>query len=616
MDLKGIKLNGEVLSLPESGGSEAGLFEIPISAVSFLSQQLTEEELGYVNSNIDRIKSGAYVNVQGANIYGVITAVTPSRDMSSYFLTISSGFEVYSLNTEIGVIGIASSPHSNGGKEGQIPIISESRDGWTYIDPSEIGGSKPVFVMLSKQEISDGALSQETLMTYASSLDQALEYGFIIGLEEFNGESVVAYGHSLTADENYNINIIAQFTQAGKDYKIEISLHNNGESKLIIEEIKSGDTVPKKVTIRETRTIKNSDWSDKKASLDFKNLPLDTHIKIWPYNSSASAYLINGLVPNQKLGDGKYVVPKGTIIKLNDGTIDIDSVKKVFNKIVVAIEGQATDIYYIQMGGIAPDGVPSSSSDPVYSFNYFLMVDVGSAFIFAGIQNNPEDIDDEHKGDIDVIIAMTGPDGGSSDAAHLTLTADFVCSKEIYEWFKANSDIPQINPIAGAGCAVEFTCDTVPTKDIKLWVEYESEAKVKMTIPKGTVITLNGTIDVEGYKDISEYKPLNVTSSSSIPLYSIEMRGTGANSQNLVEQIAFNYIVWSPESEEGMMAGVSSVDIEGFLGGAALIYSIGNGDNVSLPFTLTADFTTDNKDLIQWFIDNSDLTEDKIKKEA
>lgn len=110
-----------------------GLFEIPISIQSLMASQLSAEELKYINDNIETIKKGAYINVEG-NQYATVMSVLPDR------IYAQSGYIILILYLESGNTWSWTLPIAEDVNIGKIPQVNEDGTGWKYIDPSELGG--------------------------------------------------------------------------------------------------------------------------------------------------------------------------------------------------------------------------------------------------------------------------------------------------------------------------------------------------------------------------------------------------------------------------------------------------------------------------------------------
>lgn len=130
MDFKGVKLNGQVLPLPTSGGFD-GLFEIPISASSYASQKLTNSELSYIQDNLEAIKKGAYIKVAGADI---IASVIMLAYDAIFIMVMDSYISISYADGSIGYIGLPFPLPDNIGK---IPVSNGQT--WNYLSPSELG---------------------------------------------------------------------------------------------------------------------------------------------------------------------------------------------------------------------------------------------------------------------------------------------------------------------------------------------------------------------------------------------------------------------------------------------------------------------------------------------
>lgn len=137
-DSKGRKITDtyatkEELAAAGTGSVEGGLFEIPISAQSYLDLQLTTSELQYINQNIDKVVKGSYVNVAGSD-----HAIVGGYDGSQIYAQV--GNLLFTIILSGGRIIIYEIPTTFGKIGGTIPQVNAEGTGWDYIDPSELGG--------------------------------------------------------------------------------------------------------------------------------------------------------------------------------------------------------------------------------------------------------------------------------------------------------------------------------------------------------------------------------------------------------------------------------------------------------------------------------------------
>lgn len=164
-----------LLSIDRSGSE--GLFEIPISLQSYTTMQLSDEELKYINDNIETVKKGAYIVIAVFGSLSMNAIVVAVDTLQKNVLYATIGAVIYRIDLSTGRIYNSEIPFVEDDNRGKIPISRGSN--WDYIDPIELVDidTSKFLTTDTYQTITASKYFKGSSITYTSSAEGSITVG-------------------------------------------------------------------------------------------------------------------------------------------------------------------------------------------------------------------------------------------------------------------------------------------------------------------------------------------------------------------------------------------------------------------------------------------------------